>query len=521
MSAGLRSDDFGAGALTKNLVYSALAFGLNLLLSFFLTPYLTARFGSEAYGYLKLANDLAGFAALLSIALNSMASRFLMLERAGGNRAGERQVFSSVGAANLMLAGGLSLPLGLCAVYLDRLLAIPAALTAEVKLTYALTFLNFLLQLTFSVYGNCYYLTNTLYLSALRGSQAGILNAVTVLGLFLCFSPRLSYVAMGALAATAFTAAANLRATRRLTPELRLRIGEFRRDRVRVLLASGVWNSVTRLSQILSTQLDLLITNLLIGAGPMGLLSVAKTVPNVIMNFNATLANVFSPKLMRLYAEHDAEGLQKATRTAMRFLCLFASVPNAILLNAGAEFYRLWVPGEPAATLHTLSLLVVLNSCVTGPIQPLYQIFTITDKVRENSLVMVAYGFVSLGATYVLLRVTSWGVYGILWVNLVGSLLMAGFYHLPRSARLIGLPPSSFFPEVGKSILSFLLVSLLGLGVKQVIPPEGSWLRWFGCALCIGALGFTLNLLLVLTGEERRILREKAGGRLRLLLGRA
>lgn len=516
-----RSEDFGAGALGRNLLFSVLAFALNLLLSFFLTPYLTGRFGSEAYGYCKLANDLTGFASLLGVALNSMASRFLMLERARGCTEGERQVFSSLGVANLLLSGLLLIPAAFCVGYLDRLFAIPAALRAEIKLTYALSFFNFLIQLAFSVYGNCYYLTNRLDLSALRASRAGILNALTVLGLFLCFSPRLRMVALGALAATVYTVAADLRAARRLTPELRLRTADFRKERVGELLSSGLWNSLTRLSQLLSSQMDLLITNLYIGAGTMGLLSVAKTVPNVIVGFHAALANVFSPRLMRLYAKKDAEGLKNAAGAAMRFMCLFVPIPNAVLLAAGTEFYRLWVPGEPAGELRLLSVLSVLNSCVTGPIQPLYQIFTVTNRVRENALVMIAYGFLSLGATYVLLRTTAFGVYAVLGVGLIGSLLVAGLYHLPYAAKHIGLKKTAFFPEIGKSLLSFLLVSLLGLALKRLIPPEGSWLRWFTWAACTGALGLGLNLLLVPKREERRLLLEKAGGTLRGLLGRA
>ena len=490
--ANTHSEDFSSRALTKNIVFSVITFALNLFISFYITPFITNHFGSDTYGYLKMANDFASYASLFSVALNSMASRFIMLERSRGNQAGAQRYFSSVSPA----------------------------LVYEVKLTYALTFLNFLLNLFFSIFSNCYYITNTLYLSSLRTSQASILNAATVLLLFFCFSPRLSYVVIGTLAATAFTTAANIWYTRKLTPDLRFRMTDFDLKSVWEILSSGIWNSITRLSQILTSQLDLLITNLFIGASTMGFLSVAKTVPNVIINFNATIANVFSPNLMRLYAEGDREGLKQAAKSAMRFMCLFVSIPNAILLTMGTQFYRLWVPSEPAALINTLSILTVINSCVTGPIQPLYQIFTITNKVRENSIVMILYGFVSVGLVYLLLQLTDLGVFAVVGVSLVGSLFVAFLYHLPYAAKHIGLDRWAFFPEIGQSLLSFVIVSAIGFGVCRLIDVSGSWLHWFGGAALTGILGFGCNLFVVLRREERQMLWEKVSGKLRRLAGK-
>lgn len=518
--AKTQTGDFSSRALAKNVVFSVVAFVLNFFISFYITPRIAGQFGSDTYGYLKLANDFASYAALFSIALNSMASRFIMLERSRGNTEKARQYFSSVGVANTILALVFVIPAVLCVRYLDTLFEIAPALVWEVKLTYALTFTNFILQLFFSIYSNCYYLTNTLYLNSLRLAQAGILNAVTVLSLFFFFQPRLSFVVCGTLAATVFTVCANLYYTRRLTPDLVFRFSDFSARHVWTILSSGIWNSITQLSNILTNQLNLLITNIFIGAAMMGHLSVAVTAPNVVINFNATIANVFSPNLMRLYAEGDREGMKQAAKTAMRFMCLFVCLPVAILFTMGTQFFSLWVPTEPAALLRTLAVLTILNSCVTGPLQPLYQIFTITNKVRENSLVMICYGFVYLGVVYVLLKTTSLGIYAILGTNLVGSLLVASFYHLPYAAKHIGLSRWEFFPEIGKSILSFLVVSAIGFCVSRVTDLSASWIRWFVGAAVTALLGFVCNLFLILRREERVFLRDKVGGKLRRLLGR-
>ena len=140
---------FESNALAKNIIFSVVAFALNLFISFFITPRITNSFGSDIYGYVRMANDFANYASLFSIALNSMASRFIMLERTRGNTVAASEYFSSVGIANVILSLILLLPSALCVYFLDSLFDVPVLMVFEVKLTFALTFSNFILQLLF------------------------------------------------------------------------------------------------------------------------------------------------------------------------------------------------------------------------------------------------------------------------------------------------------------------------------------------------------------------------------------
>lgn len=511
---------FDDKALAKNIIFSVVTFALNMFISFFITPYITNRFGSDIYGYVKLANDFANYASLFSIALNSMASRFIMLERTRGNQTAASEYFSSIGIANLILAAIFMLPSALCVYFLDSLFEVPALMVFEVKLTFALTFLNFLFQLVFSIFSNCYYITNTLYIRSLRQSQASILNVVTVLGLFLLFEDRIAYVVVGTLAATVFTSAINYYYCRRLTPDLKFSLLNFRGKKVLEILSSGIWNSITQLSQILTSGLDLLITNVFLGPVMMGYMSVAKTVPNVIISFNSTVGSVFCPNLMRLYAEEDTEGLKIAAKSAMRFMCLFVSIPNAIVFAMGGEFFQLWVPTEPTRMLHILAILTIINSCISGPMQPLYQIFTITNRVKENSVVMIIYGIVNIILVYIALQLTNWGVYAVCGISLAGSLVVALGYHLPYIAKYAGLPKTSFFPEILKSVLSLLIVIGVGYGVKAFIDISAGWLHWFAGAVVAAMIGFAVNFVIVLNKAEKKELYRKISSKLGSITGR-
>ena len=238
----------------------------------------------------------------------------------------------------------------------------------------------------------------------------------------------------------------------------------------------------------------------------MGYLSIAKTVPNIIVSFNSTIASTFSPNMMSLYAKGNMEQLKQASKSAMKFMCLFVTIPNAILITMGQGFFTLWVPEQPAQLINILSILTVINSCITGPLQPLYQIFTITNKIRQSSIVMIIYGFSSILVTVVCLHITDWGLYAVAGVSLVGSVIVALCYHLPFSAICIGLPWYTFFPEILKGIISLAVQCLVGGTVNFFLVLESSWISWFSGAVLSAIIGLILNALLILNADERKVL---------------
>ena len=60
-----------------NLAASLVNFAVNMGIGFAITPFIVSRVGAEAYGFAGLANTMVGYATLFTIALNSVAGRFI------------------------------------------------------------------------------------------------------------------------------------------------------------------------------------------------------------------------------------------------------------------------------------------------------------------------------------------------------------------------------------------------------------------------------------------------------------
>ena len=82
--------------LVVNMSASVIAYGVTFVISFFLSPYIVESIGVEANGFISLANSFVSYASLITIALNSLAGRFITISIVEGDERSANKYFSSV-----------------------------------------------------------------------------------------------------------------------------------------------------------------------------------------------------------------------------------------------------------------------------------------------------------------------------------------------------------------------------------------------------------------------------------------
>ena len=126
----------------------------------------------------------------------------------------------------------------------------------------------------------------------------------------------------------------NIYYAKTLTPELKISKKFFNINAIVELLKSGIWNTISKLSSILSSGLDLLITNIFINATAMGVLSLAKTIPTIILSLFGTIAAIFAPSLTISYAKGDTLEIKNQLNSSIKILGVLSSIPLAILIGS-------------------------------------------------------------------------------------------------------------------------------------------------------------------------------------------
>ena len=475
------------------------------MISFFLSPYIVRTIGVEANGFVSLANSFITYMTLARTALNSMASRFLMIAYYNNEKEKFERYYSSLFFADLILGAAFGIIGGICVIYLDSLLSIPKELVFDVKLLFSLLFLNFAIATIITVWNTTTYITNKLYLDSITSALNAVIRIVVILGMFLCLTPSVYYVGVGTLAGGLVGYTLRFFYKKNLFPNLRARIQNFSWTAIWELISSGIWNSISSLGSILIESLDLLVTNLFIGATAMGTLSLAKTMPAFISSLISTIAAVFIPTLIIDYAKENKEGIIKTINQSSKLISVICSVPLGFLMVYGKEFYTLWQPSQDARIIHILAIITIFGRVFFTGAEPLFHVFTVTNKVKQNATVTLVNGMLSITLTFFFVKYTSLGVFAVAGVSVVCCFFKNMLFVIPYSAKYLGLKKTTFYNTVWYSILCVGILYIWGYLEKRILPG-GTWIGLILAGVVFAVGGLVLTAGIMLNSAERRYL---------------
>ncbi|MCR5655459.1 MAG: MATE family efflux transporter [Lachnospiraceae bacterium] len=497
-----------------NMVASMVSTLVSLAISFVLSPIIIDKLDYEAYGFLTLANDFVSYANIAAMALNSMAGRFITVSLTKGDNEKANKYFNSTMYANIGIVAVLLLPCILITANLEHLVHISPALIGDVKLLFALTFFNFMITIVSTTFSTATFAANRLDLQAYRSIESQILRTgILVLTFFvLPFPIRVSYMGIATVVSTVYLTFSYIHYTKKLMPQITVSKSYFSWSTILEILSAGVWNTIMRAGQTLTNGLDILITNLLIGGTEMGYVSTSKTIVVAINTLYETISAVFTPSLTISFAKNNKDELVSDLTSAMKMTGFFANIPLCFVLAFGVSFYSLWLPHSGNEydhsilfTIYILTLLAMFGTIVGGVISPLFNVYTVVNKLKWNSIITLVMGIVNTVIVFVLLQTTSLGVYAVAGVSTALGIVKNMTFTPMYAAHCLNIPKRSFYPTIIRYILvSFAMgAAFFGLGL---FLPSDTWLWLFIDILICGVLGSILNLLFLFGRKEREML---------------
>lgn len=251
--------------LSTNLIANIASFVSALFISFYTTPYITKHVGMEAYGLIGLAQNFTSYITIITAALNSMASRFIVVELHKNNNDEANKFFNSALIANTLCAIMVLLLSVFMIPNLNFFINVSDHLLFDAKITFALTFLSFSLSLSTSVFNVVYNARNRLDLGAWRTVESNIIRVALLIITFMFIGVKIQYTVAVTLISSGYVILFSIYYKHKLLPEIHISYKNFEWQKIWTMVKAGVWNSISRLSHILLNGLDLWITNLFIG----------------------------------------------------------------------------------------------------------------------------------------------------------------------------------------------------------------------------------------------------------------
>lgn len=495
--------------LIINMAASLLSCLVGLGIGFFATPIYTNKLGTEANAFVTMATNFVNYAAIAAMALNSMAGRFITVKIHQNDMDGANRYFNSVMYANMGIVAILLIPSTLVVLYLDKLVNISPRLVTDVKFLFAAMFLNFMVTIISTTFSTATFAANRLDLSAMRSIESQLLKAVILVATFSLLPVQVRYIGYATLLSNVYLFITYMHYTKKLLPGIQIRRSYFSMSTVIEILSSGIWNTVMRAGQALTNQLDVLITNLWIGETESGYVGVSTIIVNNINMLYETISAVFTPSLTISFAKDNKDELISDLKSAMKLTGFFANIPLCYVIGFGLSFYAMWLPSEAdhLSIYYTLTILIMLGTLVGGAISPLFNVYTIVNKLKWNSIVTLIMGVLNAGLVFLLLEIEPLRPYGIYFVAGLSSVLgiIKNLTFTPMyAAHCLNLPKKTFYPTIFRYMAVTAVMAGIFIGLNQLITTQ-NWGMVFVDVLLCGVTGAVINILFLFGKKEREM----------------
>lgn len=488
------------GRLGISLFSSMIAMVVSLGVSFFLTPFLISKLGKETYSFFPLANNFVGYMNIISIALNSMASRFITISMASGETEKSKGYFSSVFYSNVILCAILLVPMIVIIAFLQRFLDVPTDKVYEIKILFSLIFASLLIQLVFSVYGVATFAKERMDLNAYQNIGQNILRACLYIALFKLLPTSIVIMGVVTTILMIYNGCVQLIFCKKLLPNYRIQRSYFNVSFVGELLSSGAWNSLNNIGTSLLQTMMLLMANVLISVSASGDMSIVQTLPNLMTTIISTVFGVLLPHIANIYAQGKSEDTISSTIYTQKILSAISVVPVILIIILGKQFYSLWIPGEDASSLQVLSIVTVAPLLIHSSMWMFYGLNIMNNRVKWPAIVFLFSGIINILATSIIVKYTS---LGLITIPLVSGVINIAYYLLfipTYSAKEMGVSKKTFYPLIARSIFYGIFACLIGVPIFNNIIIK-SWVNFF---LYTSIIGIVLEIIFCFIIFERR-----------------
>lgn len=489
-------------------VLSALIFlCVQMFISFWLSPFVVGKLGEEAYGFINLANNFVSYASLISVAINSMSSRYISVEYNSGRIEEAKSFFCSVFAANCFLYGLILIGSIIFIGRIELIINISPEFLSQVKLTFLFSFLNMGASLIGTVYTAASFTTNKMHYNSLIQIASNVIKTIVVFVLFSILPAKIYYLSIATLVAGIVTLCGNFYITKRLFSDFNIKWEYFKFSRLIILVKSGFWVLISNISNLLLNGLDLLFSNWFISSAIMGRLSLAKQIPLALSSALGVFSNIFSSALTKSFVMEGDEGLINEAYSQLRILTFFFTVPYAGIVAYGKGFLELWLSNTSYSMtqineIYRLMLLILLDIIISTYMYSIHSVFIALDKVKVYSVVLFVASIVSMTSTLFLLKFTDLGVYAIAGTSTV----VLGFAHgvvVPAvAARLLNKPIYLFWKSELKSWVLLFIVYIIFIPLKYTLKFS-SWSLFTISILIAGGIGYAISFFIILSKSER------------------
>lgn len=479
---------------------------VNLAVNFFLVPKIINSINATAYGFISLSTDFVNYIGLITVALNALSSRFIIINYHKKNYEKANEYFNSTLFANMFIGGLIGIGSIFFIIFIDKTLNIPINMVTDVRILFAMVILNFLVGMSLSVFQVSTNISNKLYLNNIVNIFTQIIRCIILFSFYSFLPMNAWYMGFSQLVCAIIYNTSSIIYCKKLTPEIHVNIKYMNIKTCIDLTKSGIWSLISTVSSMLTNGLDLLITNLLIGAQAMGTLSIPRSIYSVICTLFGSLGWTFSPKIIYNVANDDIEDIKHQLVFSYKFLALFANTLLVTFIMFGVDFFKLWIPTQDAKILAIIANVSLVDLIFSLPMQSFNNIYNAFNKIKIPALVSIMYSVLILIIEFIGLSFTNTDLTKLIFISSTSSFILILKYltFIPMySAHLLSVKKTYFYPLIFKNLFSFIISVIIGIFFSKAVNING-WLSFFVVCAIMALIVIGITFIINFNKEERK-----------------
>jgi Na+-driven multidrug efflux pump len=485
--------------LAYNLITNLIALASSVFIAIWMTPFIVNHLGTEAYGFIPLTQNIVNYFAVITVALSSMLSRFFLVSIEQGKLDDAQKYISTYLIAAIILSAVILIILVILSFFIHNFIHIPQYLLTDVRLSLIICSLVFVLSFIYSGFSSAMFCANRLDIGNVINLINILLKTIVTFMLLTLLNPKIWQVNLAVLFGYFITLLLGVYYFKKLMPNIRISKKFFDSSKLKVLLKSGSWSSISQIGVILFLNIDLLVANILFGAENAGKYAAIMQLPAIIRTVASNIAVVFAPLIIAKYAKGDIKGLVAYSNNAVRINGLVIVLPAGLLIGMGGKLLRIWI-GPEYESLKWLLCLMTAHLILNLEVMPLNYISTAVNKLKFPAVVSLIFGGVNLILAVLLGKL--FGLYGIALASGI-SLFLKNFIFTPiYSAIITNQRWNVYYKMIFTPIIGAIMVIILCI-VVQLINPINGWAMLIVDGITV-VIFYCIFAILLLDSKERR-----------------
>ena len=476
--------------LKTNLIFSMISMAVQFIQSMWVTSYVQRNMGIDAYGYVSVVVGIVNMAGIVSVALTSVCSRYIVIEMQDGNSERINCVFSTLYNSLTVIACICMLVFIGVISHITWFINVTPEYIGQVSWLMFIVAIDFSLQLIQVPFLSVFYYEERLYYSYIAIITANIAKVLAAVVIFTMWKPTIWATYVGAVFVNLCALIFFNAYVKHHYSFISKKLVNFSFEKLREILSAGIWVSISKLAATLLSTCSTYVVNILLGAYSSGIYGTLAQLQSILSLITVTIVNVFLPEMYEKYAKREIDQLVVYTKNRIKVISIVLGFFSGGLIIYGNEFLQIWLSQE----YNNWGLLIAISVIylpLTYSAEMINQLLITINKTKQIALISIVAGIINVCLAVIMVEYTSLGIYGVAIAQMIVLLFRSWLIMPIYSARMLDAKWYVFCKTQASGIKSIMITILCGIGGHALFAINSWGKLIISCALT-GSISFVI-----------------------------